>query len=191
VTPSVVDGRQLLAGVARLTAASLIARHWLQKGERHEAALALAGMLLRSNWKAGDVEEFVFAVARVAGYEEAVQRKGAVRSTVERLRTNGKATGPPTLATLLNPGLARLIVQWVKTGTSSSNRSDRVFPAPHISVPPRVSNRVRAATAEVRNPKSAGEQSKLPTSVCTGLAGQYLDPVGPGTEAPAEFHLAS
>jgi len=45
--PSRISGDELVQAVSTVAACALLARHWPQRGSRHEAALALAGMLLR------------------------------------------------------------------------------------------------------------------------------------------------
>ncbi len=51
VSPKVVSGDELLARVGKIAAASILARHWPEEGGRHDAALALAGGLLRLGWE--------------------------------------------------------------------------------------------------------------------------------------------
>ena len=48
--PAHVESALLVASVGRLAAATLFARHWSAEGQRHEATLALSGMLLRAGW---------------------------------------------------------------------------------------------------------------------------------------------
>ena len=50
--PAEVDANDLFQRVHILAAAALLARHWPAKGRRHDAALALSGMLLRAGWDA-------------------------------------------------------------------------------------------------------------------------------------------
>lgn len=73
--PKAIDPGDLHRAVARLAAASLLARSWPQQGMRHEAALALGGALLRAGWDADDVAWFVEQVAVAAGDEEAERRR--------------------------------------------------------------------------------------------------------------------
>src|SRR5215469_876187 len=47
--PATVDGNELSRSVSQLASAALLARHW-RSGSRHDAALALSGMLLRAGW---------------------------------------------------------------------------------------------------------------------------------------------
>jgi hypothetical protein len=184
--PAQVDGGGLLARVARVAAGSLLVRCWPERGCRHDAALALAGTLLRLNWSIDEVEAFVLAVAQAAGDEEAVQRKQDARSTYKRLQDGGKATGLPRLASLLGPKLVDLVVQWLKVGSSGGQEPNSANPSDPGTFRPSVHAKAGAEPGD-----TARTESKLPSSVWTGLTDQYLSLVGPCTEAPSEFHLAS
>jgi hypothetical protein len=101
--PAEVEAEILQRAVSRIATASLLARAWPQAGSRHEAALALAGGLLRAGWEAQETEEFVWHIATVADDEEADDRRRAVLSTADSLATDQATTGWPTLVTLLDP----------------------------------------------------------------------------------------
>ena len=94
--PALVDGRVLLGAVQQLAACALIAGYW-EKSLRHDAALALAGGLLRAGWEVETVEHFIESVAIAAGDDEVADRITAVRDTDKALRDNTEATGWPTL----------------------------------------------------------------------------------------------
>lgn len=98
--PARVDLDDLRAAVMRVAAAALLGRHW-PAGARHDAALALAGGLLRAGWGDDDVEPFVSAVCAAAGDIEVRDRLTACRTSAGRLRDGEKATGWPALAKLL------------------------------------------------------------------------------------------
>ncbi len=103
-----VDADELLRAVARVAAGALIARHWPAEGGRHDAALALAGMLLRGDWGAEEAAEFVRGVARAAGDEEWQARGADVATTARRIADGEPATGAPRLAEALRAG-ARVV----------------------------------------------------------------------------------
>ncbi|MBP3954799.1 DUF3987 domain-containing protein [Gemmata sp. G18] len=98
--PARVDLEELRTAVAGVAAAALLARHW-PAGARHDAALALAGGLLRAGWAADRVERFVRAVCAGAGDREVSDRVGAVRDTVAQVGAGEHATGWPTLERVL------------------------------------------------------------------------------------------
>ena len=100
--PAAVEGQELVRAVRSLGGAALLARHWPRvAGSRHEIANALAGWLLRAGWSEKDVEQFVGAVARAAGDEEAKQRAKDSTATARTMAHGKRATGGPTLARLL------------------------------------------------------------------------------------------
>ncbi len=108
-TPAVVDATSLRAAVARLAAAAILARHWPEKGSRHQAGLAVPGLLLRGGTPEEDVALFIEAVARAAGDEEWQDRVRAVRDTARELAEGSPATGAPRLAELLRGDGAKVV----------------------------------------------------------------------------------
>src|SRR5260221_5739661 len=103
--PAAVDGSAMERAVAQVAAASLLARHWPARGSRHEAALALHGLLLRSGWTEGEAEHFVGAVAAAARDEEWHARAADARTTAKRLAEERTATGSPRLAEIFGKGI--------------------------------------------------------------------------------------
>jgi hypothetical protein len=101
--PTRVEADALRSAVQRVAAATIIGRNWPAKGSRHDAALALAGGLLRAGWATADVEAFVLAVADAANDEEARQRVRDVLSTAAKIEGAEHTTGWPSLARLLGP----------------------------------------------------------------------------------------
>ena len=95
--PARVSERKLLRRAKRLAAASLVARHWPKKGSRHEASLALTGMLLRAGRDDAHVELFLSRVAWAAGDEQWKARKNTILTTKNRIARGGTATGRPHL----------------------------------------------------------------------------------------------
>jgi hypothetical protein len=111
--PAVVDGPALLAQVRKLAAAALLARRWPPQGTRHDAALALAGGLVRAGWSEDDAADFILAVAGAAGDEEARERPEGVRTSIRRLTGGQKATGWPTLAKLVGDSVVDRVCEWL------------------------------------------------------------------------------
>lgn len=103
---------ELLTGLNRLAAATLIARHWPETG-RHDLALTLAGALLNAGWQAEDVQTFVEACAVAAEDEELADRRRTVADTVKR-RDKGKTlTGWPRLGELLDADVVAKVREWL------------------------------------------------------------------------------
>lgn len=95
---AVVEPERFRAVVSLLAAASLLAKHWPEKGGRHAAALALAGGLLRSGMNQDEAEDFIEAVASAAGDEEIADRIGCVKATAAKLENGEECTGWKTLS---------------------------------------------------------------------------------------------
>ena len=111
--PARVSGDALQAAAARVAAISLLARHWPERGSRHEAALALAGLLLRAGWREEEAMRFVSTVAQIAGDEEYRARAADVRATAQRLTADRTATGRPRLAELVGKEVVDRTSEWL------------------------------------------------------------------------------
>lgn len=112
---------ELRAAVAKVASCALLAWRW-PEGARHDAALALSGLLLRGGMTEPDAERFVEAVVRVAGDSEWSDRVQAMRDTVPELTAGKPTTGGPRLAELLPDGKAVVgkLRDWLRlTGTSA------------------------------------------------------------------------
>ncbi len=112
--PVEVGADALQRAVARLAAGALLARHWPAAGNRHEAALALSGGLLRAGWKAEETADFVWHIAIAAGDEEADDRRRAVLSTSDTIATGQRITGWPTLARLIDRRVVDRARAWLQ-----------------------------------------------------------------------------
>src|SRR5262249_2900791 len=99
--PASVQLADLCRAVGEVAACALLARHWPNKGSRHEAAMALAGGLLRAGWEEQRADRFLAALTAVARDEEPQDRAAAVRTTAEKLAEGEKIKGWPTLAKAL------------------------------------------------------------------------------------------
>ncbi len=110
---SEVEASELRRGVSHLAAATLLARSWPSKGGRHEAALAIAGWLIRAAWSVDDTRNFIWFVAKAAGDEEWSARGRDVESTAKRLAANGAATGASRLIELMGSDAVSRAGQWL------------------------------------------------------------------------------
>ena len=133
--PTEVEAQRLQLDVRRVAAATVISRHWPAKGSRHDAALALAGGLLRAGWDKKEVERFVLAVADAAGDDEARHRVRDVASTAKQLMADSKTTGWPTLSKLLGrngPEVVEKVRGWLGVAQTpqSQNQSADSGPRP-------------------------------------------------------------
>jgi hypothetical protein len=113
--PAEVTLESLQSAVAHTAAAALLARYWPAKGGRQDAALALAGGLLRAGWDVGDTECFLRAVATASRDDEVSKRFSAVQPTAEKLQRQEPVRGWPTLAECLRgngDGIIRRVREW-------------------------------------------------------------------------------
>jgi DNA polymerase I-like protein with 3'-5' exonuclease and polymerase domains len=114
--PADVDTARLLAAARKVAAAALLARHWPEKGSRDEAAMALAGGLVRAGWSAEEVSRFAEAVAVAAGDEESRTRAGKAGPTAKKQKDGARTTGWPRLGQLLvgdGPEVVRRAREWL------------------------------------------------------------------------------
>ena len=114
--PGVVTAQKAQKSAALIASAALLATHWPNKGSRHQAALSLAGGLLRAGWSVEDVKRFIEAVCVAVGDEETADRIRAAKTTELRLQADGEATGWPTLAKIIGQPVVDRIREWLSVG---------------------------------------------------------------------------
>lgn len=119
--PADVPSQDLQLAVARLASAALLARHWPGQGARQDAALALAGGLLRGGWAEAEAERFIEAVCTSAGDEESSERVKAVCYTAQKLREGKEVTGLPRLAELTNELIVKRVREWLSIREGKAN----------------------------------------------------------------------
>jgi len=113
--PANIDADVLERAVARVAAASLLARHWPAEGARNEAFIALAGALARAGWSEDD------AVAFHRGLYRALWKHGAdlhqaaaeVRSTFAKHASGAQTTGLRRLSELLDKRVVDAVTLWL------------------------------------------------------------------------------
>jgi len=113
----------LFRAVGQLAAATILARHWPDKGTRDKAAMALSGALVRSGWSQDKVSAFVQAVAVAAGDEEAGMRASKAAPAARKLEAGDKCTGWPTVIKILGPAgveVVKRVIEWL--GLSSERK---------------------------------------------------------------------
>ena len=111
--PALVDADALQAAVCKVAAGALLIRHWPTAGQRHDAANALAGMLIRAGWLEEDAIRLIRAIAMRAGDEEGCNRARDVASTAKRLTAGGSATGAPRLAQIMGGDVVGKLREWL------------------------------------------------------------------------------
>jgi hypothetical protein len=101
-------GHQLLSDRAAMIAAlTLVARTWPQKGRRHDASLALGGVLARLGFAETEAAAIVSLVAELAGDEEWRDRGQEGIDSVRRHQQNKATIGLPGLLDALQASDAR------------------------------------------------------------------------------------
>lgn len=133
--PTPVSAAVLAVAVGRLAAAALLARHWPAKGARHDAALALAGGLIRGGFDRANAEHFIKAVATAAGDDEIEDRVKAVQATEARLKSaeedpEAKATGWPKLEELVGREIVALVRKWLLISSASEDAAPAEWDPP-------------------------------------------------------------
>ncbi|MCK6553317.1 DUF3987 domain-containing protein [Candidatus Binatia bacterium] len=120
--PATVPAAALRVAVRRVAACALLARYWPGEGGRHDATLALAGMLARAGWSETDAGRLVRSVCRAASDTEVTDRVRAVGDTFAALAAGKPATGLPRLAACIRHGdiVAPRVALWL------GNRADDV-----------------------------------------------------------------
>ena len=120
--PTSIDASNLQSTAAHLAAAVLLARHCPPVGARHDAALALAGGLLRAGWSVEATTDVLSAVAFGAGDDEPSDRARAAVSSAGVMQTGKLTTGWPTLSRLIDPRVVTTLVDWLSlTDTAASS----------------------------------------------------------------------
>jgi hypothetical protein len=84
-----------------------------QEGLRHEAALALGGVLARAGWQADEIAKMMTVVARHVGDEEVNDRAAAAASAVERLAKGETIYGLPKFTELWGDDAAKSLKKWL------------------------------------------------------------------------------
>ena len=113
--PALARHADLERAVRALAAAAVLARAWPAQGGRHDAALALAGMLLRGGMAEAEAARFLGAVAAGALNGEAEDRVRAVATTAEALRRDdARVTGWPTALEVFGEKRLRRAAEWLE-----------------------------------------------------------------------------
>ena len=114
-TPANIDADVLVSSVRKVAAAALLVRHWPTKGSRHNAFLALAGVLARAGWSVEDARSFHQVLYRCLwpANPELGTADTEVQSTFERHSANGETTGVPTLLGLVDKKVVDTVLRWL------------------------------------------------------------------------------
>lgn len=156
--PANVDADVLAVAVGRIAAAALLAKHWPQRGTRHDAMLALAGVLCRAGWPQAEGQLFCRALYRAVGTHDpaAIGRSDhECADTYEKHRLGSEVTGLPTLAEAVGQDVASAAVKWLRTKPEDTS-AHRTAAGPV----PAFAEAGEVGSSEPQTSKDAGRQSQ-------------------------------
>lgn len=111
--PSDVDGDTLKQNASELAAAAILARHWPDKGGRHDAALTIDGYLTRLRWPMERRRHFIRCVATVAGDDEVRDRVDVCSRSELKLETGKRMRGITSLRKDFGKDVADRVSAWL------------------------------------------------------------------------------
>lgn len=127
--PAAITASELQNTARAIAATAVLAKHWPAEGRRHDAALALAGGLLRAGVLVGLAEGFVVAIAGIAGDDEVEDRRRAVKSTHQRITAGRPITGWSTLGEIVGNKVVNAVRKWLKIPLGGvPNKPEAILP---------------------------------------------------------------
>lgn len=113
--------------VRKIAALCLIARHW-REGVRHNLALGVSGLLLKTDHSEAEVKEIISAICEVTGDEELQDRLKAVETTFDQPMEN--VAGFTQIEALLGSKVTKRVIEWLGSSSTlipSNSRSEPVI----------------------------------------------------------------
>jgi hypothetical protein len=196
-TPAELTPDELRRACGRLAAASLLVRCYPTRGTRHDYALAVAGALARA-LDEETAERVLLAIARAAGDEESMTRRGDLRSTLRRLAAERPASGWPRLAELIGERRARAVREWLDRDAAPALEPwEPLVPLDHardlpplpLDVLPAWLRDMVAATATAYQVPAEYPAVYALALVSAALAGKYVVEVRPGWRMPPTLYV--
>lgn len=117
--PAEVNPELLEKMVCHCAAASLLGKLW-PKGCRHEAALAVAGYLLKGGISLEDAENLMRAICAAAGDEEVEDRLKCIRDTQVKMNQVEELVARGKLKELFGEDVVRKLDEWLGIKVQSS-----------------------------------------------------------------------
>ena len=111
--PASIDFANLQVAASRLAATALLSRYWPKSGSRHQASLALAGVLVESGIPEDSVEHIISCAAWAANDEEYNDRKQDVQTTAARYEAGEPITSWTEAAKYFDEKILREVVEWL------------------------------------------------------------------------------
>jgi hypothetical protein len=111
---SIVNADELIKNIDRFASICLMARHW-PEGSRHDAALAIAGYLVRNNWEQEDTRRFVDSICFAANDDDINDRLRAVDDTYKNAGLGHSTSGIPSLKNIFPHEVINKLTAWLGT----------------------------------------------------------------------------
>jgi hypothetical protein len=168
--PRVVSAELLQSAAQKIAAAALLAKHWPKEGSRHDAFLALAGILARASWSLEDAIQFNAAIYRSlwGRVADPAASRAEVQSTFERHRNGTETTGFQRLTEIVDVRVVNSALGWIGIGRAPGS-SVRIVEWPEIT------------------PLTAGNPTALSSDLFPGFLGDMARAVSRATESPIEL----
>lgn len=111
--PAAVNGAELMTNAKQVGAGSLFARYWPSSGRRHDARLAVAGLLVLTDISESWAKLIIEAVARAAGDPDIEDARSAVKSTFAKNADGGPVTGLSFASEVFGEAVANRAAEWL------------------------------------------------------------------------------
>jgi hypothetical protein len=118
--PASVPSSALENAVRKIAIGAMLVRCW-PNGARHEAALRLAGLLVRAGWNEPAIVDFVGIIASEAHDEEVEDREQAARDTVAAYARGQPVSGLPKLGECIGEEATKIIAKLLEYREADTN----------------------------------------------------------------------
>lgn len=124
-TATPLEFNDLQVQIRKIAALSLISRHW-KEGMRHNLALGVAGLLLKTDHDEAQSKEIIAAICEVTGDEELQDRLKAIETTFDQPLEN--VAGFTQIEAMLGSKVAKRIFEWMGSSSASLQAKNRIEP---------------------------------------------------------------
>lgn len=124
-TATHLDFNDLQVQVRKIAALSLIARHW-REGVRHNLALGISGLLMKTDHNEAQSKEIIAAICEVTGDEELHDRLKAVETTFDQPSEN--VAGFTQIESLLGSKVTKRVIEWLGSSAALMRSHSRSEP---------------------------------------------------------------
>lgn len=94
--------------------AMTLGRHWPSEGNRHDAALGIAGMLLQAGLPDSEAEQILLAASARGGDEQAEDRAAAIATTRARIAANEPIVSGGRVKEQFGDATYKLLCKWLR-----------------------------------------------------------------------------